>query len=173
MVTKKQISLVFMLVGAASAILSAFIFTDQNLRWISAAIAAVLVIISIIIFLSSLFKKPQRSTITKLILLNSDGEQDKEWAVYAAVSLLIGKSTRTKSVDIDLGDSRYEAFIAQSHAVINRVKDDWYIEDLNTVNGVGLKKSGDDINFRIQPGKAYKIDVGDIIYISKVRLLAK
>lgn len=171
--SKKQVCIFLILLGMSSLILSFWVFTDRSYKLISLGLAIALFIGAIIILLIIIFDKPKRSIISKLILLNNDGEQDREWAIYAANSLIVGKSTRNNTVDIDLGDNRYEAFIAVNHAVLNRIKDEWYIEDLNTVNGIGLKKSGDSMNFRLTPGKAYKVDVGDIIYISKVRLLAR
>lgn len=119
------------------------------------------------------FEKIHRSSIRRLVLINNDGEHDKEWAMGEATALLIGKGSRVHYVDIDLGDHRYEAFVSDEHAILNRMGEDWYIEDLSTVNGVGIKKYGQDMNYRIQPNRPYKIEVGDILYIAKIRLLAK
>lgn len=119
------------------------------------------------------FRRKKYATVQRLVLINGDGERDKEWVVAEGTSLLIGRNTPGHYVDIDLSGNRYEAFVAKSHAVLNRVGVDWYVEDLDTVNGVGIKKSGTDYNYRIQPHKPYKIDIGDIIYIAKLRLLAK
>lgn len=119
------------------------------------------------------FKKKRYANIQRLILINGDGERDKEWVVAEGTSLLIGKNAPGHYVDIDLSGNRYEAFVAKSHAILNRIGAEWYVEDLDTVNGVGIKKSGTDYNYRIQPNRPYKIDIGDIIYIAKLRLLAK
>lgn len=119
------------------------------------------------------FRKGKHANIQRLILINGDGERDKEWVIAEGMSFLIGRSAPNHHVDIDLSENRYEDFVALSHAVLNRMGEDWYIEDMNTVNGVGIKKSGSDYNYRIQPNKPYKIDIGDMIYIAKLRLLAK
>lgn len=114
------------------------------------------------------------SGITKIVLLTGDGEKEKEWYVKDAPSLLIGKNFQTSgAVDIDLADNQYADYIDTEHAVINRVDEFWYLEDLDSANGVGIKRYGTSSNFRIKPGKSYKLDIDDIIYIAKIRLIVK
>ncbi|WP_058486181.1 FHA domain-containing protein [Defluviitalea phaphyphila] len=113
------------------------------------------------------------SNIKKLILMDGDGSREKEWYFEGAVSFLIGKSTPTTEVDIELGDTRYSEYISNEHAVMNYSNGFWYIEDLESLNGVGLKKKGEQFVFRLKPFTPYKVDKGDIIYISKAKLLVR
>lgn len=169
---KKLWGAALLLLSAAGALLAWAWLDAEYPRAICIGVAIALALLGIYLIFGP-FKKKRYANIQRLILINGDGERDKEWVVAEGTSLLIGKNGPGHYVDIDLSGNRYEAFVAKSHAVLNRIGEDWYIEDLDTVNGVGIKKNGTDYNYRIQPNKPYKIDIGDIIYIAKLRLLAK
>lgn len=111
--------------------------------------------------------------IKKFILLTREGEREKEWSCEGTTSFLIGKGTTLEEVDIELGDTHYSEYISNQHAVLNYSNMYWYIEDLNSFNGVGLKKKGEDYALKLKPLTAYKVDEGDIIYISKAKLLVR
>lgn len=113
------------------------------------------------------------SNIKKFVLITRDGEKAKEWYCEGATSFLIGKSSVDKEVDIDLSDSYYIDYISPAHAVLNYAQGYWYIEDLDSKNGVGIKKRGEEYALRLKPMTSYKVEEGDIIYISKVKLLAR
>lgn len=169
---QKRIMAIILFLIAIICAVSTIGIDQYNIRcllWIS----VVLLLSASIWLLWKSFEKIHRSSIQRLVLINNDGEHDKEWAMGEATALLIGKSSQIHYVDIDLSDHRYEAFVSQEHAILNRMDEDWYIEDLGAVNGVGIKKRGQDMNYRIQPNRPYKIEVGDILYIAKIRLLAK
>ena len=116
---------------------------------------------------------PEESPIKKLVLITRDGEREKEWSCEGLVSLLIGKGTVSGEVDVELGDTHYCEYITNEHAVINYSDGFWYIEDLNSANGVGIKKKGEEYALRLKPMTPYKIEEGDLIYISKAKLLAR
>ena len=113
------------------------------------------------------------SNIKKFVLITRDGEKEKEWYCEGVQSFLIGKSSIDKEVDIDLSDTYYMDYISPAHAVLNYAEGYWYIEDLNSKNGVGIKKRGEEYALRLKPMTSYKIDEGDVIYISKAKLLAR
>jgi len=124
------------------------------------------------------FKRPKAKelpveNISCFVLLSPDGEKEKEWHSGSATSFLIGKGTVTSPVDIELGDSQYGELIANEHAVLNFMDGTWYLEDLGSVNGVGLRKKGEEYTLRLKPLTSYKIDEGDTIYISKARILVR
>lgn len=117
--------------------------------------------------------EPNEPSIKRFILITRDGEREKEWHCEGVNSFLIGKSTATQEVDIDLSETHYNEFISNEHAVLNYSNGYWYIEDLNSFNGVGIKKKGEEYALRLKPSVSYKIDEGDIIYISKAKLLVR
>lgn len=117
--------------------------------------------------------KNHESNITKFVLITKDGEYEKEWHNEGMNSFLIGKGTVLNEVDIELGDHPYSEYISNEHAVLNYSEGFWYIEDLESQNGVGLKKQGEEYSLKLKPLTSYKIDEGDIIYISKAKILVR
>lgn len=153
-----------------------FINKSEVIKFAGTAAVILLVFIWIVIDYKSRNKiknNSDKSNIKKFVLITRDGEREKQWHCEGCISLLIGKGTLSKEVDIELGDTYYAEYISNEHAVLNYSEGFWYIEDLNSHNGVGLKKKGDEYAFRLKPQTAYKLDEGDIIYISKAKLLAR
>ena len=112
-----------------------------------------------------------KNNITHVILKNEDGYDTKIWAVGKANSLIIGKTTRIR-VDIDLSNTAYSTLISRNHAILNRTDKGWYIEDLSSRNGTGVKTYED--NRKIKIGSSpVKVQSGDIIYIATTALLLK
>lgn len=140
-----------------------------------------LVLISLIWFLfehnkgkTYVQKQPVVETkIKRFILITRDGEREMEWHCEGVSSFLIGKSTAKQEVDIDLSEIHFCEYISNEHAILNYSNGYWYIEDLNSFNGVGIKKKGEEYALRLKPAVSYKIDEGDIIYISKAKLLVR
>lgn len=142
-------------------------------------ISAVILIILIWLFFEYKEKKlkinlnQNKSNIKKFVLITRDGEREKEWYCEGVNSFLIGKGTIKSQVDIELGDTYYSEYISSEHAVLNYSDGYWYIEDLDSKNGVGLKKKNEEYALRLKPMTSYKIDEGDIIYISKAKILVR
>lgn len=113
------------------------------------------------------------SNVKCFVLIAQNGEMEKEWHCEGVRSFLIGKGNILSDGDIDLSDSYYTDYISPAHAVLNYSQGYWYIEDLNSKNGVGIKKRGEEYALRLKPMTSYKIEQGDIIYISKAKLLVR
>ncbi|MGE8036262.1 FHA domain-containing protein [Lysinibacillus sp. NPDC093692] len=111
--------------------------------------------------------------IRKLVLLNDRGAEIDEWEIGDSTSLLIGKSSADNKADIDLNGTEYESLINYEHAVLNNVSGVWYIEDIDSVNGVGIKKAHKRVKNRIKHENPYPIGNGDTIYIANTRILVK
>lgn len=114
-----------------------------------------------------------KEKITKLVLLDDEGESLKEWYIQGAISLVIGKSSTENEVDIDLTDVEYHSLISKEHSVLNYSNGSWYLEDNDSDSGVGVRKSGKRVTERVEIDEPYEIDSGDIIYIANTRLLVK
>lgn len=113
----------------------------------------------------------QRNNITHLILKNENGYDIKTWAIGKSNSLLIGKTTRVR-VDIDLSSTTYSSLISKNHAILNKTDNGWFLEDLGSKNGTGLKRYSD--NRKIKIGNApIKVQSGDIVYIATTAILLK
>ncbi|CAH1189916.1 hypothetical protein PAECIP111893_00014 [Paenibacillus plantiphilus] len=114
-----------------------------------------------------------QAKITKLVLLDEDSESIKEWFIQGEVSLLIGKTTGRSEVDIDLADTEYASLISTQHAVLNYTSGRWYIEDLDSRNGIGIRKSNRSSAVKLESDAPSLIETGDMIYIANTRMLVK
>nr|WP_242061277.1 FHA domain-containing protein [Brevibacillus laterosporus] len=115
----------------------------------------------------------QQAGITKLVLLDEDGERVKEWYIQGETSLVIGKNSRNGEVDIDLSDTEYASLISTHHAVLNHVGGTWFIEDNNSHNGIGIKKANSKRTNKVEVETQQQIDINDLIYIANTRILVK
>ena len=121
----------------------------------------------------SLTQAKTNNDISKLVLLNERGMKVDEWELGDQISLLIGKSTAEHKADIDLCGTEYESLVNYEHAVLNCVAGIWYIEDIDSVNGVGLKKANKRVKNRLKQEIPYPLGNGETIYISNTRILVK
>ncbi|GGG82801.1 FHA domain-containing protein [Paenibacillus radicis (ex Gao et al. 2016)] len=166
---------ILILITAIEALYYAFfINTDEQVMW-AAAIAA---LTALLIFLGIKLSKRngmKRKTepIAKLVLLDEEGERMKEWYINGETSLLIGKSSGRSEVDIDLSDAEYASIISPQHAVLNYAQGAWYVEDLDSRNGVGLRKFNRSAVTRLDNEQPYRLDAGDLLLIANTRLLVK
>lgn len=111
--------------------------------------------------------------ISKLVLLNERGAEIDTWEIDNQISLLIGKNSAEHQADIDLSGTEYESLVNYEHAVLNCVAGIWYIEDIDSVNGVGLKKANKRVKNRLKNEVPYPLGNGDTIYIANTRILVK
>jgi hypothetical protein len=139
---------------------------------VSAVLFTVFFIVKITAFVLKYEKKYEG--IEKLILIDDEeGVNIKSWDIAGKTSLLIGKSSKDGEVDIDLSDTEYSSLISRQHAVLNFANGSWYIEDIGSANGSGIKRTDENSKFKIEKGKPYKLNSGDIIYIANTKLLTK
>ena len=113
------------------------------------------------------------SNITGIELVNEDNEIIETWNIGEKISFLIGKRTMDSEVFIDLNSSIYSTLIENNHAVLNYAIGKWYIEDLSSKYGVSIQKIDDGKKYRIARDTPCELKKGDIIFISKVKLLLK
>ncbi|MNJ39537.1 FHA domain protein [compost metagenome] len=139
-------------------------------------VAVSAVIASVLIWTGgrSNYKPPKtREAISKIVLLDDDGERMKEWYVKGETSVLIGKNTSRGEVDIDLSDCEYASIVSPEHAILNRVGDQWFIEDADSHSGTGIRKAGRSESNRLVVEEPIQISTGDMIFIANTRLLIK
>ncbi|MBV7275333.1 FHA domain-containing protein [Clostridium sp. PL3] len=111
--------------------------------------------------------------ITTLILIDGKGSYSTEWEIQGKKSLLIGKNTRNSEVDIDLSNTEYSTLVSKQHAILNFAANNWFIEDIGSCNGVGIKKMDEVSKKKIEKDIPYKLDSGDIIYIANTKIFVK
>lgn len=144
--------------------------------WQMSIVAGSAVIASVLIWTGGRPKtKPSltREAVAKIVLLDDDGERVKEWYVKGENSVLIGKNTQRGEVDIDLSDCEYASLVSSEHAVLNRVGDQWFIEDADSHSGTAIRKAGRSDAKRLIVEEPLEIGMGDMIFIANTRLLVK
>lgn len=115
----------------------------------------------------------RKNNIQTIILKNDEGYDVKVWNINRKTSLLIGKNTVRKKVDIDMSDAIYSNLISRVHGVLNRINGIWYYEDLNSQNGSGIEKKEDNRKIKIKSNVPIKVEKGDIIYLATTKILLK
>ena len=109
-------------------------------------------------------------TIRQMVLLDEQNKPIKSWELSGKISVIIGKKNEEEEVDVDLEDCEYSTFINPQHAALNFCQNFWYVEDLNSQNGVQVKKVEDGICYKVL-NRPCRVMPGDIIYIANTRLL--
>lgn len=116
-------------------------------------------------------KSKAQKTISKISLVDKNGATISSWELYGKISLIIGKDIGENFVDIDLSQSPYAAMVDVEHAILNYSNGNWYIEDLNSRNGIAIKKVGRKKSYKLSSTEPCKLDFGDIIFIGNCQLL--
>lgn len=109
--------------------------------------------------------------IRELILLDENEKPVKSWDLAGKVSLLIGRDNPEEPVDVDLEECEYSALIDEQHAVLNYCMDAWYVEDLNSRNGIRIRKVDDGLCYRVMKNRPCRLMPGDLLFIANTKLL--
>ncbi|TVX95106.1 FHA domain-containing protein [Cohnella terricola] len=163
------------LVSAEALYYTYKINTDTTLQW---GVALIVLCVATYILIRRARKlqggtKKKLKSVSKLVLLDEDGESVKEWFIQGETSLLIGKSSSREEVDIDLSDTEYASLISLQHAVLNYSEGSWYLEDLDSRNGIGIRSSNQSAAVRLDPDATHRVEIGDLIYLANTRIIAK
>lgn len=110
-------------------------------------------------------------SIDELILLDENEKPVKSWDLAGKVSILIGRDNPQEPVDVDLEECEYSALIDEQHAVLNYCMDAWYVEDLNSRNGIRIRKVDDGLCYRVMKNRPCRLMPGDMIFIANTKLL--
>ena len=94
------------------------------------------------------------------------------WSLYGKTVMVIGRDSGENQVNINLANSTYAGTVDVEHAVLNYSAGSWYVEDLNSKNGVSVQK-GDKRKYKLAPGHPCLLARGDILYIGLVRLMIR
>ncbi|OAB45489.1 FHA domain-containing protein [Paenibacillus glacialis] len=158
----------------AGIILYTLLHPEDQILKISVTVGAAFFVGAIL--LQRLTRRTSRTAgapVVKLVLLDDDGERIKEWYIEGETSLLIGKSSQRGEVDIDLSECEYASLISSEHAVLNRAGARWFIEDMESNSGTGIRQAGKSTASKLVIEEPLQIGTGDLIYIANTRLLVK
>lgn len=168
------IDLLIIMLFLASIYFIYFVNRDPNLKkaGIIGSVLFFVIYISKIAASANRFEK-KYNEIQRLILKDDEGRNVKVWDLENKTSLLVGKKSRDNDVDIDLSETQYATLVSKQHAVLNYSGESWYIEDLGSTNGSGIKRVKDNKRIRLEQGKPYRLNAGDLIYIANIQILVK
>ena len=172
-----SIQAINVLLGALIALLGVVFYNNiksENLRIVMLVLLVAFGMGVFVILCKNLYfskEKEDKSNITYIKMVNEDNNVIEKWNIEDKISFVIGKSTKDEKVFIDLNSSIYSNLIEDKHAVLNYAEGCWYVEDLSERSGISIVKKNDDIKYRMVKGSPCVIKKGDILYISKVKLL--
>ncbi|MCI9046454.1 MAG: hypothetical protein HFG71_04145 [Hungatella sp.] len=107
----------------------------------------------------------------KALVLDGQGGVRDEYELGKQKELLIGKSTPANLVNIDFTDSAYAGSIEEEHASLVRYGTYWYVCAKADNGMVGLRQKGGDTVYKLRRNIPYRIQCGDIIYISYEKII--
>lgn len=110
-------------------------------------------------------------TRLKAVVLNDQGRMRDEYFLGKQKEILIGKSTPARMVHIDFSDSAYAGFIQEEHASFLRYGSCWYICAKAEKGMVGLRQSGGEVVYKLRRNIPYRIQSGDIVFISYEKIV--
>lgn len=111
--------------------------------------------------------------ITEIVLLNEEDKPLMTWELYGKTAMVIGRDVKENQVDIDLGQSPYASMVDIEHAVLNYSAGSWYVEDLESSNGISVKKAGDGRVYKLSKDTPCRLERGDCLYIGLNHLLVR
>ena len=104
--------------------------------------------------------------ISRIVLKDDQGKNITDWQIAGASSLIIGKG----AVDIDLTGTAYACVIGQEHAALNFFGGEWFVEDIGSSHGTGIKKNNTTQRIQLESGQNCKLEPGDMLYIADAKL---
>lgn len=117
-------------------------------------------------------KRRCQGGIHALVLLDEDGAAVSEWNIAGKISVLIGRDTRKEDVDINLANTAFGGMVDRQHAVMNYTAGQWYIEDLDSANGIRIQKK-DGRLYEVSKTQPCLVEKEDILFIGLTKLQAK
>lgn len=149
-----------------------FVNEEKILKYLGYGLIAIFSSFIIIRIAAIAIKGKSKGGVSKLILLSEDGRSRKIWDIRGKVSFLIGRNTKDNEVDIDLSEAEYSELVSRQHAVLNFAEGSWYIEDVGSSYGTGIKKV-DEEKFKLEAERLYEINSGDTLYIANTKIMVK
>lgn len=107
----------------------------------------------------------EQINIESVALLNESGNIVEEWPIEGKNGLIIGKSKEGFTADIDLANLPEAPYVSKKHAVLNYALGKWYIEDLDSRNGIQIKKPGIERSKSDNRKGPILLERGDLFYI--------
>ncbi|AOR24917.2 FHA domain-containing protein [Clostridium taeniosporum] len=174
-----SIQLINVFIGIIVTLIFGMIYMTIKSNELKGVLLGLLIVFGIFVFIN-LYKRihnqndiEESNIINTIELVNEDNEIIKQWSIQDKISFLIGKNNGDNEAFLDLNESIYSTLVEDNHAVLNYAAGTWYIEDLSLDSGVCIQKIDDGKKYRIVKNTPCSLKRGDIIFISKVKLLLR
>lgn len=149
-----------------------FMNEEKIIKYLGYGLIAVFCVFIIARISAIVIKGKSKGGVSMLILISEDGRSLRTWNIRGKVSFLIGRNTKDNEVDIDLSEAEYSELVSRQHAVLNFAEGRWYLEDVGSSYGTGLKKV-DEEKFKLDSERLYEINSGDTLYIANTKIMVK
>lgn len=113
-----------------------------------------------------------RGSIHVLALLDEEDRIVSEWNIGGKISVLIGRDSSREDVDINLSNTAFGGMVDRQHAVLNYTAGQWYIEDLDSTNGIRIQKK-DGRLYEVSKTQPCLVEKEDILFIGLTKLQAR
>ena len=163
MTKKRVVDFLLALTGGAIALVGYFYIEDWY-YWVVALGGGLLMLIFLILMVrdgragpeppvrpADGMAHPPAGSLTEIVLLNEEDQALSSWTLYGKTGMVIGRDSGENQVNINLANSTYAGTVDVEHAVLNYSAGSWYVEDLNSKNGVSVQK-GDKRKYKLAPG---------------------
>lgn len=117
-------------------------------------------------------RRLSRGKIHVLALLDEEDRIISEWNIGGKISVLIGRDSAREDVDINLSNTAFGGMVDRQHAVLNYTAGQWYIEDLDSANGIRIQKK-DGRLYEVSKTQPCLVEQEDILYIGLTKLQAR
>lgn len=117
-------------------------------------------------------RRGNRRGIHSLILLDEEDREIAEWNIAGKISVLIGRDNHHENVDVNLMNTAFAGMVDRQHAVLNYTAGQWYIEDLDSTNGIRIQKR-DGMLYEVSAGQPCLVEKGDVLIIGLTKLEAR
>ena len=143
-----------------------FLYNINEIFFIQIIVFAVVALAAIIYFSRPFFRKISGKTqeIKKILLLNDANVSVDEFSLINRTSALIGFN---ESVFFRAEDD----LTGEVCVLLNCVDNFWYAERVTDERSVGIKRAAEQYVCKLKSDMCYKLQVNDIIYIEKERML--
>lgn len=180
---KRLIDIMVCCLTAAVMILTYIYMELENVRQIIFVAGGIVLLFFLILAIADTDKKDRKYKIRgwnqngnggihSLILLDENNQELTEWNIAGKISVLIGRDTRKENVDINLANTAFAGMVDRQHAVMNYTAGQWYIEDLDSANGIRIEKKDNRI-YEVSKKQPCMVERGDIIMIGLTKLAAE
>lgn len=161
--------------GLIAAVLAYYYAEDSSIRNVLLILLAAGAVFFFVLFVmdgkgSREYGITEDRSISEIVLLNEEDEEIATWDIFGKISIVLGKQARDNHVDIDLKNTAYAGTVDKEHAVMNYYAGSWFIEDLDSENGVKIEKGREKGTYKVSSREPCRLEKNDSFYLGLTKL---